>query len=380
MSLRCLPQRFGMALVIVIGIGGVVGVLVSVLALASGLARTLANTGHANRAIVFSANATSELTSSLPREQVLAIMDTPGIRLSPDGKPTASPDVLTVLKLRSTEDLPVNVVLRGIGPEGLTLRPEVKLIAGRTFRPAVRELIAGRAAQGQFRGLELGSVVTLRNSEWTVVGSFASGDALESGLLADAETVLSAAGRNAYQSVTAELEDPQAFDRFTQALTGNPALSARVQRESEYYASQTKDRSDGLFRIGYIIGTMMAVGALFGALNAMYSAVSARSLEIATLRAIGFGAGAIVISVFIESLLLAMAGGILGAGCAWLLFNGHSIDTNLVSNAQTVFSSAVTPGLLATGVIWALAIGLVGGLFPAVRAARLPVAAALQVR
>jgi putative ABC transport system permease protein len=321
------------------------------------------------------------MTSSLPREQVLTIMDAPGIRKGADGEPIASADVLTTVKLkRQADDLVVNVVLRGIGPQGLALRPEVRLIDGRAFQPAVRELIVGRAAQAQFRGLAVGSVLHFRNSDWTVVGSFDSGSSLDSGLLADDQTVLSAYGRNAFQSLTVQLESAQGFDRLKDALTANPTLSVKIERESDYYAAQTKGRSDSLFRIGYIVGTIMALGALFGALNAMYSAVSARSLEIATLRALGFGSGAVVISVFIEALLLALAGGIVGAGCAWLLFNGHAINTSFGSNTQTVFASTVTPGLLALGVIWALAIGMVGGLLPAMRAARLPVAAALQVR
>ena len=381
MSLRTLPQRLGTALVIVVGIAGVVGVLVAVLALASGLRQTLANTGRADRVIVLSSSANSEMTSSLAREEVLTIMDAPGIRKGADGKPVASTDVITAVKLkRRSDDLPVNVILRGIGPQGLALRPEVRLVDGRPFQAGVRELLVGRAAQAQFNGLAVGEVLHFRNSDWTVVGSFDSGDSQESGLLGDAQTVLSAYSRNSYQSLTAQLESPQGFDRFKDALTTNPTLSVKVERESDYYAAQTKGRSDGLFRIGYIVGTIMALGALFGALNAMYAAVSARSLEIATLRALGFGASAVVISVFIEALLLALAGGLLGAGCAWLLFNGHAINTSFGSNTQTVFSSTVTPGLLALGVIWALAIGILGGLLPAIRAARMPVAAALQVR
>jgi putative ABC transport system permease protein len=380
MNLRCLPQRIGMALVIVVGIGGVVGVLVSVLALASGLERTLANTGRPDRAIVLSSSATSELTSVLPRDQARAVMDTPGIRAGPQGKPTASAEVVTAVKLRRADDLPVTVALRGIGPQGLALRPEIRLVQGRVFRPGVRELIVGRGAQGQFRGLAVGDVVSFRNADWTVVGSYTSGNVFESGLLADVDTVLSASGRNTYQTVTVAIESPQALDRFTAALAGNPALSVKVERESDYIAKQVEGRSRGLFRIGYIVGMIMAIGALFGALNAMYSAVSARALEIATLRAIGFGASAVVVSVFIEALLLALGGGVLGAVLAWLLFNGHVVSTNLSSAAQTVFASTVTPGVLVIGVAWALAIGLIGGLFPAIRAARLPVAAALQVR
>lgn len=381
MNLQTLPQRLGMALVIVIGIAGVVGVLVAVLALASGLANTLANTGRSDRGIVLSSSASSEMTSSLAREQVLTIMDAPGIRKNADGKPIASAEALTTVKLkRRDDDLPVNVILRGIGPQGFTLRPEVRMMDGRAFQPAVRELIVGRAAQAQFRGLEVGSVLHFRNSDWTVVGSFDSGNSLESGLLADAQTVLSAYSRNSFQSLTAQLESAQGLDRLKESLTTNPTLSVKIERESDFYAAQTKGRSDGLFRIGYIVGTIMAIGALFGALNAMYSAVSARSLEIATLRALGFGSGAVVISVLIEALLLALTGGILGAGCAWLLFNGHAINTSFGSSTQTVFSSTVTPGLLALGVVWALAIGIIGGLFPALRAARLPVATALQVR
>ncbi|MDP2326034.1 MAG: ABC transporter permease, partial [Gammaproteobacteria bacterium] len=348
MNLQMLPQRLGMSLVIVFGIAGVVGVLIAVLALASGLAQTLANTGRPDRAIVLSSSATSEMTSSLARDQALTIADAPGIRRNADGKPIVSADVLTIVKLKRSDDaVSVNVILRGIGPQGLALRPEVRIIDGRAVQPAVRELIVGRAAQAQFRGLELGNVLHFRNSDWTVVGSFDSGNSLESGLLADAQTVLSAYSQNAFQSLTAQIESEQGFDQLKDALTTNPTLSVKIERESDYYAAQTKGRSNGLFRIGYIVGTIMAIGALFGALNAMYSAVSARSLEIATLRALGFGAGAVVISVLIEALLLALAGGILGAGCAWLLFNGHAINTSFGSNTQSVFSSTVTPGLLA---------------------------------
>lgn len=380
MNLRAIPQRLGTSLVIVVGIAGVVAVLISVLAMSVGFQKTSAGTGRADRAIIIRGGSESELSSSLARDATLTIMDGPGVKKDADGKPIGSAESVVIIERpKKGGTSGANVTLRGVGTEVLALRPEIHLTEGRMFRPALHELVVGKSAQAQFEGLEIGSQLHFHESDWTIVGTFASnGDAHESEVLGDNETVLSAWRRNLYQSVTVMLESPEAFDRFRDALTTNPTLSVDVKREPEYYAGLSKNLSKILSLVGNVVGGIMAVGAIFGALNTMYSAVSARSLEIATLRAIGFGAGSVVVSVFVEALLLALAGGVVGAALAWLFFNGNTVSTLSGNFTQMVFALTVTPGLVALGIVWAILIGVVGGLFPAIRAARLPVATALR--
>ena len=380
MNLQSIPSRLGSSLVIVVGIAGVVGVLISVLAMATGFSKALNNTGRPDRAIVLRGGSTSELGSTISRDNALTILDAPGVRKTAEGKPIGSAEVILIVDLpQKGSDSGVNVTLRGIGPEGFDARPEIKLIAGRMFQPAVRELIVGKSAQAQFKGLEIGSHIALRDSDWTVVGQFESGgDAHESEILADAETVMSAYRRNLFQSVTVLLDDVAAFDGFKDALTTNPTLSVDVKREPEYYAVLSKTLKMILFFVAYVVGGIMAVGALFGALNTMYSAVSARSVEIATLRALGFGATPVVISVFAEALLLAAAGGAIGAALAWFFFNGNVANTLSSNFTQLVFHLTIGPDIMLLGIAWACAIGMIGSLFPAIRAARLPIAVVLR--
>ena len=379
MNLRAVPQRLGSSLVIVIGIAGVVAVVLSVLAMALGILSTISNTGRADRAIVVRAGSSSDLSSVITRDQGLTIMDGPGVKKNAAGQAIASADTLTVIDLPTLEgDSWANVSLRGVGPKLMELRPETKIVAGRMFKPAVHELIVGKKALSQFPAIALGKRIKVMTSEWEVVGVFSSGDQRESEIYGDAETVMSAIRRNAYQPVTVLLESPASFETFKTALTTNPALQVEVKRESEYFADQSKTLTTVLSVIAYVVGGIMAVGALFGALNTMYTAVSARGKEIATLRALGFSATPVVISVFVEAVALALVGAILGALAAWLFFDGHVVSTSGGGVAQIVFALTLTPGLVAVGVIWACIIGLVGGLFPAVRAARLPVATALR--
>ena len=380
MNLASIPQRFGTSSVIVIGIAGVVAVLISVLAMATGFKRTILATGRDDRAIVLRGGSDSELASTLAREATLTIMDAPGIRKDAAGKPIASAEAVVVVDMpKKSNDSGANVTIRGVGPEGMALRPEIQLIAGRMFQRGLRELIVGSGAQAQFKGLDVGSHIALRGSDWTIVGAFASnGDSHESELLADGETVLSSYRRNLYQSVIVLLDSKAAFAAFKNSLTTNPQLSVDVMREHDYYAHQSQRMSGVLSFIAYVVGGIMAVGALFGALNTMYSAVSVRSREIATLRAIGFGASAVVLSVLIEAMLLSVIGALIGAGLAWIFFNGNVVSTLGSNFTQVVFHLAVSPSLVVLGIIWACVIGLVGGLFPAIRAARLPVATALR--
>jgi putative ABC transport system permease protein len=382
MNLRSVPQRLGTSLVIVLGVAGVVAVLISVMAMATGISHTVASTAREDRAIIIRGGSQSELQSTLSRDAAALVRDAPGIRKTADGRPLVSAEVLVMVNLPKKGETDVaNVALRGIDPMGLVLRPELKLIEGRMFRPAVHELIVGKSAQAQFAGLEVGRQISIRGSDWKIVGSFeTNGDAHQSEMLADAETVLSAYRRNLFQAVIVQLESVDSFNTLKDALTTNPALTVSVNRETEYYAEQSKALSAILFLVAYFVGGIMAVGAMFGALNTMYSAVSARRLEIATLRAIGFGAGAVVTSIFVEAMLLALAGGVLGSFLAWAFFDGNVVSTLGGNFTQLVFPLTVTTGLVALGISWACAIGLIGASFPALRAARLPVAAALQAQ
>jgi putative ABC transport system permease protein len=380
MSLQTLPQRLGASSVIVIGIAGVVAVLISVLAMGAGFRHTLADSGRADRAIVLRGGSDAELNSNLTRNDVDTIANAPGIAQAADGKPLLSSEIVTVVNVPKRDTrTDANVTLRGVGLMLTGVRPELKIVDGRMFRPAVRELIAGTGAAKQFRGLSVGSVLHLRNAEWTVTGLFTSnGDVHESELLADVDTVASSIERNGYSSVVALLVSPAAFTQFKDALTTNPELKVDVERETAYYAAQSKDLTKAINVVGNTVAVIMAIGAMFGALNSMYSAVAARGMEIATLRAIGFNAFPVLLSVMLEALLLSLLGGVIGASLAWLLFNGHSVSTLGGAFAQVVFKLTVTRALIVTGIIWACVIGLLGGLFPALRAARLPVAAALR--
>jgi putative ABC transport system permease protein len=381
MSLSTLPQRLGSSSVIVIGIAGVVAVLVSVLAMATGFRHTVADSGRPDRVIILRGGSDAELNSNLTRSDIDIIGNAPGLAKDADGKALLSDELLTIVNIPKIDTgSDSNITLRGVGLQLLKVRPELKMVDGRMFRPALRELIAGEGAARQFRGLSTGSVLHLRNADWTVTGVFTSnGDVHESELLADVDTVGSAIERNSsYSSAVGMLTDAGAFDRFKDALTTDPRIKVDVEREPEYYAAQSKQLTRLINIVGNTVAIIMAVGAMFGALNTMYSAVDARSLEIATLRAIGFGAAPILLSVMLEALALSFLGGVLGGALAWLFFNGHSVSTLGGAFAQVVFRLTVTPALLVEGVLWACTIGVLGGLFPAVRAARLPVAEALR--
>ena len=382
MSLRSLPHRFGTSMVIVVGIGGVVAVLLSMLAMAVGYSQTVQGTGRMDRVIVLRSGSGAELSSSITREQVSIIKDAPGVRQDLNGRPTASAEAVVMVNLpKKGETTDANVAVRGVGQENAELRPELKIIAGRNFQPALRELIVGKGAQEQFQGLELGATIDIRETEWTIVGVFESnGDSHESSLMADADTVMAAYRRPTYQSISMMLETPDAFTTLKDALTTNPALTVDVKREPEYYAEQSERLGKILFVVAYVVGSIMAVGALFSALNTMYAAVSTRTMEIATLRAIGFGAVPVVVSILAEAMVLALAGGLIGAALAWIAFNGNAVSTLGGNFTQVVFPLMVTPGLVVLGLTWACVVGLLGGLFPALRVAMVPVAVALQAR
>jgi len=372
-------QRAGSSSVIVIGIAGVVAVLVALLAMGEGLTATLESGGRSDTAIVLRGGSAAESASVLVGDDVLAIGQAPGIARDASGKPLVSAELVVAANVRqkgSNDD--ANAQLRGIGNAGWVLRPDLKIIAGRKFTPGLRELDVGEGAAGQFAGMDIGDEVKLGPESWKVVGVFASGDAYDSELWADRDTVASAYRRgNSAESVLVRLTGADAFDRFKAALLSDPKLKVEASTTRDYFAKQSAGLAKVIRVVGLTVGIIMAVGAVFGALNCMFAAVAGRAREIATLRAIGFRGLPVVVSVMLETMLLALAGGVLGALVAWLVFNGYSTST-LSGFTQVVFRFRVSPQLLGEGLKWALAIGFIGGLFPAVRAARLPVTTALR--
>ena len=381
MNLQSIPQRWGASLVIVVGIAGVVAVLVAMLSMSAGLTKTLGTTGRSDRAIVLRAGSNAELSSFMERALVTLIKQDPAIVRGRDGLPLASGELMVITEVaRKGQDGSTNVTLRGVEPGAFELRPEVEIVAGRRFRPGLQELLVGRAAQQQFAGLALGQNLVFKGSAWTIVGVFTSnGDSHESELWADTESVQNAFDRSGYSSVLAQLSSDSAFDGFKARLKNDPQLTVDVERELDYFSKQSETLTFLIRLLTNVITVIMAFGALFGALNTMYSAVSARTREIGTLRALGFGQLPVIASVMAEALVLAVVGGLTGALIAYLMFNGYSVSTlSPGSFTQVAFNFAVTPALIGQGLLWALLIGFLGGLMPALRAARIPVTEALR--
>jgi putative ABC transport system permease protein len=375
LNLRNLHTRLWPSLVIVVGMACVVGVLLSMLSLTTGLVHAYMASGNPQQAIVLSQTSQFEFGSSISRASIDPIFDAPGISKDRTGAAVAAAEILSSIPVTIKKSgFAANVLLRGFGPKSLEMRPEFKLVSGRMFRPGSREMLAGIAAEGQFNGLNVGDKIILPDGEWPIVGNFSTGgDILEGELVADAPTAMAALRSNTFNSVTVRLANPGALSAFKKALTSNPALSVTAERLSDYYLRTTQLFSGFFNGVAYTVGAIMAIGALFGALNTMYSAVNARMLEIATLRALGFGAVPIAVSVIAEAMLLALVGALIGATIAWLLFNGEQ-----KAMGSNVFNMLVSPGLIVSGVAWALVIALLGSLFPSIRAARLPIAIALR--
>jgi putative ABC transport system permease protein len=378
--LRTIPQRLGASLTAAVGVAGVVAVMVAVLSIAEGFKATLARTGSSDNALVMRTGADSEMSSALTLDQTRIIGDAPGIHRTADG-PIVSAEMYVIVDvpMRST-GTEANVPLRGVQPAAFELREQVRVVEGRRFEPGRNEIIAGVGASRQFAGVDLGGKLRFGEDEWTVVGLFEAGGSLsESELWCDVNVLQPAYRRTAFQSVYAKLGSPGAFDQLKDSLTTDPRLQVKVEREDEYYAGQSA-MLDGVIRnLGTLVAVLMGIGAVFGALNTMYSAVAARTREIATLRALGFGGGPTVVAILIESLLLALGGGLIGGVGAYLAFNGYQAATlNWSSFSQVVFSFEVTPILMLIGLAASLLMGLLGGVFPAIRAARMPVAVALR--
>lgn len=386
-AVRTIPQRRGASLATVVGIAGVVTVFVAVLSIGEGFRHALRSAGSPDNAMVMRAGSDSEMMSVLTRDAVEVIAQAPGVARGP-ALPGGPPVALSSGELFVVVDVPkrstgtdANVPLRGVQPAAFATRKDLKITSGRAFQWGKNEILVGEGAEKQFAGLEVGKRLRWGQNEWEVVGTFSAGGALwESEIWCDAAVLQPAYRRgNSFQTVIAKLESPAAFDSFKDALTTDPRLDVQVLRESEYYANQGRTLNGIIRGLGFTVSILMAVGAVFGALNTMYSAVSARKREVATLRALGFGRGAVVVSVLAESLLLAIVGGAVGAFAAWAFFDGYRTSTiNWDTFSQVTFAFDVTAPLLVAGTLFALAMGLVGGLFPAIRAARLPVTTALR--
>jgi putative ABC transport system permease protein len=380
-GLLSIPQRRGAVAATVIGIAGVVAVFVGVLSIAEGFHRVMTASGSPDTAIVLRSGADSEMVSGFAREDTRLIADAPGVARNERG-PLASAELFVIINLpkRST-GTDANVPLRGVEGAAIEVRDNLKFVEGRMFEWGKNEVAVGLGAMREFAGLEVGSKIKVGREFWSVVGAFtANGGIAESEMWTDAKVLQDAYNRSdSFQSVSARLVSPGAFQQFKDALTSNPQLNVKVLRPSEYYAEQSEMLRRLITTLGYLVAALMAIGAIFGALNTMYSAVAARTREIATLRALGFGRAAVVIALMIESLVLAAIGGALGAALSYFAFDNFRAATmNWQSFSQVTFAFAVTPQLLVQGVFWALLIGTVGGLFPAIRAARLPIAAALR--
>ena len=381
LSLRTVPRRAGSSLVAVTGVTGVVIVFVAVLSIAEGFRAALTDAGSPDTAIVMRGGSDTELSSGLPLASTRVVKDAPGVRRGPDG-PVASAELFVVVDVpKRTTGTPANVPLRGVEPAAFQVRDEVRIVEGRSFRPGTNEIIVGRAAAAQFTGIDLGSTRRWGENTWEVVGIFEAGGTIaESEIWCDARVLQPAYRRgDTFQSVYARLGSAGDFDAFKDALTADPRLDVMVEREDDYYQGQTQAVTAIITGIATVIAFLMGIGAVFGAVNTMYTAVASRTREIATLRALGFSSAPVVVSVMVESVALCVAGGVLGGLLAYVGFNGYQTATlNWQTFSQVAFAFRVTPALLVQGVAWAVVMGFAGGLFPAVRAARLPVATALR--
>jgi putative ABC transport system permease protein len=380
-NVRSVKARWTSTIVAVLGIAGTVGVFVAMLSLARGFRATLVASGSPDNALIVRAGATSEMTSGVPLDSVKILQDEPGIARGADG-PLVTPEAVLMAPIPLiSSGAQANVELRGVSPNVLDIRKTVKIVQGRMFRGGLAEVIVGKNATKTYVGLTVGNTISLGTQRWQVVGVFdAGGSSFDSEVWGDPHLLEQAYGRpdNTFQSVTAHLTSPDALAQLKDAVTTDPRLNVDVTREIDYYSKQSTAMTTLITRLGGFVAGIMAIGAVFGALNTMYSAVADRGREIATMRALGFGGPSVVFSFLLEALLISFVGGVLGC-VAVLRLNGLTTSTiNFQTFSNLAFAFKITPDLLVTGIVFALAMGVFGGLFPAVRAARLPVATALR--
>ncbi len=373
LNLRNLSQRFWQSMVIVVGLAATIGVLLSMNSLSEGMLKGYLKAGDPGRAIVVSVGATREPASHITRDMAKLISVAPGIAKDVDGAPLADFGINATLPVVRNDGSSSNTTMRGVGPKALKIRPEIKIVSGRMFRSGRREMVVGVSAQAQYRDMQIGDYVAMPDGAWPIVGAYTSGDVLEGQVLGDADTVMTATHKKNYNSVLVRLESYNSLSTLKNALTSNPALAVTVERHNEWYKQFSAGFTGFLTAIAYVIGGILAVGALFGCLNTMYAAVSTRGREIATLRALGFSAFPVAVSVMLEAVLLSVAGALLGAGIAWLLFDGRQQPFG-----NNVYHLTVSGADIGLGVIWACIVALLGGLSPSIQAARRPVAEALR--
>jgi len=380
-NLRSLPQRIGSSVTAIFGIAGVVAVMVGVLSIAQGILRTMESSASPDNVVVLRSGSSSEMMSIMNGDDARIVSEGPGLARN-EGGALASPELFVIINLlKRGTGTDANVPLRGVTRTAPLVRENFRIVDGRMFEWGLSEVVVGVGAQIEFEGLGIGSTISVNQEEWPVVGVFETGGGLaETEIWVDASVLQPAYRRgNSYQSVYAKLDSPDDFEGFKDALTSDPRLNVKPMREADYYAEQSTMLYNLITGLGTLIAVIMGFGAIFGALNTMYTAVSARSREIATLRALGFHSGPVVISVLMESLMLALVGGVIGAALAWWAFDGFRAATlNFTSFSQVAFAFDVSASLLLRGISFALLIGLVGGLFPAVRAARQPISSALR--
>ena len=380
MNLRSILERSGSSLVIIVGIAGSVAVMVSLLAMAEGLSSTISSTGEEDRVIILRDGSNSELSSGVAMTEIDTVSSSPGIK-SMDGEPMIAGELFAIIDLKkkgaeSTSNLPI----RGVQPTSFKIRPEIEIIEGRNFTTGTAEIIVGKGANNQYEGLELGDQIKVRDSFATVVGIFSSnGNVHESEIWADLAAAQGIFRRGASaSSMILKLNSPDSFDEVGLFVESYPNLELKVQSESDFYENQSSG-ADLIKIFGQVVGYIMAIGAVFAALNTMYSAVSTRLVEIGTLRALGFKGTTVLLALMIEALLLAMIGGLLGAAIAYILFNGYTVSTLAGGSfSQTAFAFAVTADVVQQGLTLALFVGLIGGLFPAWNAARRDITEALR--
>jgi putative ABC transport system permease protein len=374
LNFKGLKQRFWQSLVIVTGLGTTIGVLLSMMSLTEGMRQAFLRAGDPMRAIVVSQGVDiNEQASTITRAMAPLIADAPGIARDTDGSPLADRALNTSLPVIRVNGSKGNITMRGMGPKGLKVRPEIQLVAGRMFQTGKREMIVGVGTQVTYRNMKIGDKVILPDGEWPIVGVYKSGDVLEGQVLGDADTLMTATRRKNYNTVLVRLASFDSLAAFKKALTTNPALAVEVERHSDWYQRFSGRATGFLTSLAYAVGVIMAIGALFGCLNTMYAAVSTRGREIATLRALGFGAFPVAVSVILEAVFLAVTGAVIGAAIAWILYDGKQDNFG-----GALFPLTVSPSLIALGIVWALIVALLGGLLPSIRAARRPVVEALR--
>jgi putative ABC transport system permease protein len=381
MNLKSIPQRLWLSLSTVVAIALVVIVLLTFLAMANGFQRTLTGSGASDVAVILRGGSQSEINSAIGRDQVRLIEDAPGIARNAAGQPLTSAELYVVVDaVKRASGTKANVPFRGIGAEGAALRHGIAIVQGRMFNPGASEIVVGKGLVSEFEGFEPGQTVSFGTGRWNVVGVFAAGGSVfESEIWGDLPVVQSLFNRNNYfQTVRARLGSPADIDRLRAYVDADPRLKLDAKTEAEYFAEQSAQTSDLIQKLGWPLAIAMAFGALAGALNTMYSSVASRAVEIATLRAIGFGALPAFIGTLAESMVLAVAGGLIGTLATYLVFDGFTTATLGASFTQVVFSFSLSPALVAEGVALAVIVGLIGGLFPAIRAIRTPIVTGLQ--